>query len=398
MVHIAGAGIISGIGHNYEQCFSSLANSTHGIKPLSKIQSRFTGSLPVGEVMLDNDAISLEVGAQPGLPRTALLGIHAATEAVRSCTLKHPGWRKGFVSGTTVGGMDRSEIFFRSFLNDRKSGHLNDIVHHGCGSISNLIAQHVGFTDFVSTINTACSSSVNAIIYATKLIRNGLVDIALAGGTDALTKFTINGFRSLMILDEDLCKPFDANRAGLNLGEGAGYVLLVSEKVMKYEALNSRGVIAGFGNTNDAYHQTASSPEGRGSYLAMKQALTTASLDADEISYINLHGTGTVNNDLSESAAIIRLFQDKVPALSSTKTFTGHTLGACGGIEAVFSLMALEHQCIFPNLRFGEAIHETGLKPQQHFAIQSVKHVMSNSFGFGGNCSSIIISQNSNSQ
>ena len=397
-IHITGAGVVSSIGHNYEQCFNSLVNGSHGIKPLSRIDSRFAGSLPVGEVAVSNEMMTSQFGLQKVVTRTALLGIHAAAEAVQSAGITGTNWRKGFVSGTTVGGMDRSEFFFPSFLKDREAGDLRDVVHHGCGSVTNVIAEHIGFTDFVTTINTACSSSVNAIIYASKLIKHGIVDIALAGGTDALTKFTINGFKSLMILDEEPCRPFDARRAGLNLGEGAGYLLLVSDKVLEAEGLVSRGIITGFGNTNDAYHQTASSPDGRGSFAAMQEALQAASISPGDVNYINLHGTGTVNNDLSEGRAINRLFNDNVPAISSTKSFTGHTLGACGGIEAVFSLMALERQCVFGNLRFTEPIHETGLSPQREFSARPVNHVMSNSFGFGGNCSSIILSRNMKGQ
>jgi len=219
--------------------------------------------------------------------------------------------------------------------------------------------------------------------------------VVVAGGTDALTRFTLNGFNSLMILDGAPCRPFDASRSGLNLGEGAGYVVLVSDRVLLETGARSLSVVAGYGNTNDAYHQTASSPEGRGSYAAMEKALQLAGLDTAQIDYINLHGTGTLNNDLSEGTAVKRLFGDRIPRLSSTKAFTGHTLGASGGIEAVFSILAIQHQCVFPNLRFGEAMPELGIVPQTKFESDvRVQHVMSNSFGFGGNCSSIIFSQN----
>ncbi len=163
---------------------------------------------------------------------------------------------------------------------------------------------------------------------------------------------------------------------------------------MKENNLISKAVVSGFANTNDAFHQTASSPEGRGSYDAMEQALNMAKLNPQAIDYINLHGTGTSNNDLSEGTAIKRLFHDKVPRLSSTKSFTGHTLGASGGIEAVFSIMALHHQCVFPNLRFQTPIADLDIAPQRAFEKLPLTHVMSNSLGFGGNCSSIIFSKN----
>jgi 3-oxoacyl-[acyl-carrier-protein] synthase-1 len=287
------------------------------------------------------------------------------------------------------------ENFLPDFLSDHSSGRLRDVVNHECGRSTECIARELGISDFLSTVNTACSSSVNSIIMGARMIEQGMLDVVVAGGTDCLSRFTMNGFNSLMILDGNACRPFDASRTGLNLGEGAGYVVIVSQKVLEEEGLKSQATVAGFANTNDAFHQTASSPEGRGSYDAMEQALALAGLRTTDISYINLHGTGTLNNDLSEGIAVKRLFADEVPPMSSTKAFTGHTLGASGGIEAVLSVLAIEYGCVFPNLRFENAIPEVGIIPQLEFADGlAINHVMSNSFGFGGNCSSIIFSKN----
>jgi 3-oxoacyl-[acyl-carrier-protein] synthase-1 len=291
--------------------------------------------------------------------------------------------------------MDRTEFFYEQFLKDQRAGDLHDVHHHTCGNTTELIADDLGITNFVSTINTACSSSVNSIIFGSRLIRHGVLDIVIAGGTDALTRFTLNGFNSLMILDSQPCRPFDETRAGLNLGEGAGYLVLVSKKVLRAEGLQEHCQISGFANTNDAFHQTASSPEGRGSFSAMQRALEMSGLNVEAIDYINLHGTGTINNDQSEGHAIQRLFGQVPPALSSTKSFTGHTLGACGGIEAAYSVMSIREGCLFPNLRFGQPMKNIGLTPQTTFERNvDVTNVMSNSFGFGGNCSSIIFSRN----
>jgi 3-oxoacyl-[acyl-carrier-protein] synthase-1 len=318
----------------------------------------------------------------------------AAREACLQGGIQIPKWRTGLISGTTVGGMDLTEHFFTEFVTDSRKGKLRDVVDHECGRSTERMAADLGIRDFVSTINTACSSSVNAIIYGTRLIRSGQLDMVVAGGTDALTKFTLNGFNSLMILDKEPCRPFDASRAGLNLGEGAGFVLLVSEKVLQAEKATPLGVVSGYGNTNDAFHQTASSPEGRGSYAAMQQALTLSGLKPNQMDYINLHGTGTQNNDGSEGAAVKRLFSDRLPKLSSTKAYTGHTLGASGGIEAVYSVLSLLHGCVYPNLRFTQPMPDLDIVPQQHFEKNiSICHVLSNSFGFGGNCSSIILSR-----
>jgi 3-oxoacyl-[acyl-carrier-protein] synthase-1 len=221
-----------------------------------------------------------------------------------------------------------------------------------------------------------------------------MLDIVVAGGTDSLSKFTLNGFNSLMILDNKPCRPFDANRNGLNLGEGAGFVVLVSDRVKHTCGLRPESFVSGFANTNDAFHQTASSPEGRGSFGAMQQALAMSGIKPGDIDYINLHGTGTLNNDLSEGTAVKRLYGDRFPRLSSTKAFTGHTLGASGGIEAVFSILAIRNQCVLPNLRFENPIPELGIQPQVRYESGlEIDHVMSNSFGFGGNCSSIVFSK-----
>lgn len=362
-----------------------------GIGPLTSLDSVYKHVLPVGEVKLSTRQLAETADVTSRLTRTSLLGLHAAKEALVNSGIEELSpWRTGLVSATTVGGMDRTEVFFPEFL--RKRGRLRDVVQHGCGTTTECIADHLGIRHFVSTINTACSSSVNSIMLGARMIRHDLLDIAVAGGTDAMTKFTLNGFKSLMILDNELCKPFDAHRKGLNLGEGAGYVVLASERVIRERKLTPKVLVSGYGNRNDAHHQTASSPEGNGSHDAMEKALAMADLAPQAIRYLNLHGTGTVNNDLSESVAIKRLFGAQYPKISSTKAYTGHTLGASGGVEAVFSVMAIDKQCVFPNLRFSTPIPETGLVPQLEPEYTAVDHVMSNSFGFGGNCSSIIFS------
>jgi len=196
-----------------------------------------------------------------------------------------------------------------------------------------------------------------------------------------------------MILDDAFCKPFDEHRKGLNLGEGAGYVVLVSEKVAKSLSKPIYCTLSGYNNSNDAFHQTASSPDGTGSFMAMQGALKQAGLDPSDISYINLHGTGTPNNDSAEGTAVKRVFGPVYPPMSSTKSFTGHTLGASGGIEAVFSVLAITHHMIYPNLRFETKMAELPFEPETQLLIdQDVRHVMSNSFGFGGNCTSLIFS------
>jgi 3-oxoacyl-[acyl-carrier-protein] synthase-1 len=392
-IHVAGIGVISAIGNSVSETWTSFVNQSSGIGPITLFESIHRDVLPVGEVKLTNEALAKSLFVKRDLSRTALLGIQAAREAVADSGIDLKRWRTGLISATTVGGMDKTEVFFIDFLKNPAQGRLRNVVNHECGKSTELIADDLGITGFISTINTACSSSVNAIAFGSRLIQAGMLDVVVAGGADALTKFTLNGFKSLMILDPNPCRPFDANRNGLNLGEGAGFLVLVSDRVKKAEHLHPHAYVNGFANTNDAYHQTASSPDGRGSFGAMQKTLTMSGLNPEDIDYVNLHGTGTLNNDLSEGIAIKRLYGDRYPRLSSTKAFTGHSLGASGGMEAVFSILAIQRQCVFPNLRFENSIPETGIQPQLRLEGVEISHVMSNSFGFGGNCSSIVFSK-----
>lgn len=392
-VHIIGTGVISAIGNTGADNFQSLQQGRSGIGRITLFDTTHREALPVGEVKLTNTILAYRTKAKKTWSRTALLGLHAAQEAIGHSGVRDlKSLRVGLISATTVGGMDRTENFFPAFLQDIMKGRLRDVADHACGRSTERIADALGIRGFVTTINTACSSSVNAIQYGARLIAANQLDVVVAGGTDALTRFTLNGFNSLMILDPAPCRPFDAGRKGLNLGEGAGFVVLASTSLCAAEQLTPLATVTGFANTNDAFHQTASSPEGRGSFAAMENALAMAKLTTTDIDYINLHGTGTLNNDLSEGTAVKRLFGSALPPLSSTKAYTGHTLGASGGIEAVFSVMALREQCVFPNLRFEVPMPELGMVPQQTFERRAVRNVMSNSFGFGGNCSSIVLS------
>ena len=394
-VFVAGAGIISAIGNNIAESMSALENGKAGIGDMYYLNSLHKNKIPVAEVKLSNEELATLSGLHHSKSRTALLSLIAAKEALLHAGIENiQSLRTGFISANSVGGMDKTENFFTEFLTDNSKGRLHDVVDHECGSVSELVADQLGIKDYVTTISTACSSSANAIFFGARLIKNNILDVVIAGGTDALTKFTLNGFNTLMILDEKFCQPFDENRRGLNLGEGAGYIVLVSEKVAAVLKKKPSVVLSGYCNANDAYHQTASSPDGTGSFLAMSGALKKSGLKPADIDYINLHGTGTQNNDIAEGTAIKRLFHPHYPKMSSTKTFTGHTLGASGGIEAVLSVLSLQHGIIYPNLRLQAPMKELPFIPETKFIKNTtVKHVLSNSFGFGGNCSSLIFSK-----
>lgn len=392
-VYIAGIGVISAIGNNVAENLASLKAGNAGMGEMQRLQSSHKGKLPVAEVKLNNEELCKQLNLPAHISRTALLSTVAAKEAIDCSGIHINNYRTGFISANSVGGMDKTEKFFIEFLNDHNSGDLHEVVNHECGAVTEITADHLGIRDFVTTVSTACSSSANSIFLAARLIRQGMLDVVVAGGTDSLTKFTLNGFNTLMILDQEYCQPFDDNRRGLNLGEGAGYMVLVSEKVV--ESMNKKPIvkITGWANANDAHHQTASSPDGTGNMLAMKGALKKAGLTPSDIDYINLHGTGTSNNDIAEGTAIKTLFEGNYPPVSSTKSFTGHTLGASGAIEAVYSVLAIQEGLLFPNLRFATQMKELPFKPVTELVQKEVKNVMSNSFGFGGNCSSLIFSK-----
>jgi len=396
-VFVTGTGIISAIGNGTQEVQDSLINLRSGIGNLTGFDSIYKNEIPVAGIKISNKNLLLQSNPAKNCPqtRTALLALIAARQAVRQSGIDSlNNERTGLLSGTTVGGMDLSEKFYKRFLTDHSHGRLRNIAGHDCGDSTETVARTLGIGGFISTINTACSSSANAIITGARMIRHGLLDCVLAGGTDALTLFTLNGFNSLMILDREPCRPLDETRNGLNLGEGSAFLVLESEERVSKSGKPVLGEVNGYGNACDAHHQTASSPEGNGAYLSMKLALESAGLAPDDIDYINAHGTGTKNNDLSEGIAIERIFGSQVPAISSTKAYTGHTLGAAGAIEAVISILSMNNGIIYPNLRFSRRMSELNFIPVNEVITGvTIRNVMSNSFGFGGNNSTLIFSR-----
>jgi 3-oxoacyl-[acyl-carrier-protein] synthase-1 len=285
--------------------------------------------------------------------------------------------------------MDECEKYYDDFLrNDSKNSYIGI---YDCADSTEKIADYLGLKGFMTTISTACSSAANAIMFAARMMKAGKLDCAIAGGTEALTRFHINGFNALKILDKQPCRPFDAQRNGINLGEGAAYLVLETEEA---NAITGNTVICeltGYGNACEAFHQTASSPEGTGAYLAMKKALDMSGEAPENIDYINAHGTGTDNNDLSEGHAIEKLFTEKIPFVSSTKPFTGHMTSAAGSAEAVISILSLSYNIIWPNLNFSAPMPELSFQPvTELLRNREVNLVMTNSFGFGGNNTSLI--------
>lgn len=389
-VAITGMGIISSIGLTVEENFQSLVSKKHGISTIDFIDTVHKNEILVGEIKTSNETLQhlLNLPENNTFTRTGLLGAYAAKQAINNANILDVNEvRTGFISSTSVAGMDFTEKHYKQYK--KHPEYTKYIESHNAGDTSNKIAEYLGIKGFVTTISTACSSAANAIMLGATMIKNGYLDRVIVGGTDALSKFTINGFKTLMILSDTYNTPFDQNRKGLNLGEAAAYLVLESDEMVQKHQKKVLAYVAGYGNANDAYHQTASSENGEGAYLAMKQAFEKATILPDAIDYVNVHGTATPNNDLSEGRAMERIFKS-TPMFSSTKAYTGHTLAAAAAIEAVYSILAMQNSVVFPTLNFSTPMEEFQLIPETEVISKPIQYVLSNSFGFGGNCSTLI--------
>jgi 3-oxoacyl-(acyl-carrier-protein) synthase len=385
-------GVISALGNSLEASHEALINSTCGIGPSRHINSKYTESLRFGEVKIENEKIRERFRvSDPGVTRTSLLALHAMSDAIADSGLSAQeiqSYDTALTGASTVGGMCQTDDLYSDATIE--SGGSPFISSYDCASVTLFLQKRFGIKGIVNTINTACSSSANAIMYGAQLIRHGFAKRAVVGGADALAKFTINGFNSLGILSPNFCKPFGQERNGLNLGEGAAFLVLERE-----QDIGSRKIycaLSGYCNTNDAFHPSSLSENGAGPFKAMQAALIKSGLTHADIDYVNTHGTGTENNDEVESKAMMRIFE-KVPPFASTKSKIGHTLGASAAVESVFTILGLTQNEIYPSLNFTTPIESTGLTPVVATAKQKLNNVMINSFGFGGNCSSLIFSK-----
>ena len=392
---ITGEGIVSAIGLDKQQTVRLLREGRSGIGVMQHLHSSHH-ELPVGEVQLSNEEMKQQLGipAEEMVSRTALMGMLAISQALSdahlsSFTSDHSPLKIVLISGTTVGGMDLTELYFDKML--QRHEYIDLLLQHEGGKCTERIARHFGIFSEHTTISTACSSAANALILGANLLKAGQADIVVAGGTEALTRFHLNGFNSLMILDHERCRPFDAGRDGLNLGEGAAFVVMEREASARQREAEIHGWLTGYGNACDAFHQTASSENGEGAYKAMREALRSAGLHPSDIDYVNAHGTGTPNNDASESVALRRVFGEQLPPVSSTKSMTGHTTSASGSIEAVICLLAMRHGFIPANVGWTNPMPD-GIVPTLGVDHCELHHVLCNSFGFGGNDSSLVLS------
>jgi len=392
-IFITGMGAISSIGSTVDEHLDALRSGKCGIQKAHFFQSRYTENLVFGEVPFsDNQLKELnDVTHQHEFTRTTVLALNAFKEAVNEAGIDAnllKSDRTAFISSSTVGGMCyTNELYSDANLKGIPSNYVRSYE----GSDHTFrITKMFEIGGIIDTINTACSSSANAFLLGARLIQTGRADRVIVGGADSIAKYTVNGFNSLMILSDEACKPFDENRTGVSLGEGAAYLVLESE----VSACNKTKIaeLTGFGNSNDAHHPSTTSEDAIGPILSMERALEMTGIKPDLIDYINAHGTGTENNDITETVALNTVFQ-KVPPYNSTKSYTGHTLAAAGSLEAILSLLSLKNNELYPSLRCEEPIKTHLSKPISEFEKKELKNVMSNSFGFGGNCTSLIFSK-----
>jgi 3-oxoacyl-(acyl-carrier-protein) synthase len=392
---ISGMGIISAMGVGVRENTYSLLNCQTGISTLKFIDSTHKGILPVGEVKFNTQELLSISGHQSIKSRTTQMALIAVEEALRSANLSKDdikGLKIGVISSSTVGGMKETEEALKDFLDGNNDG--NFIEQHDATYTTEKIVDVFEINGFHTTINTACSSSANAIMLGSRMIEEGLLDIAIVGGSDALSKFTINGFNSLLLLDTEHCKPFDENRVGINLGEGAGYLILESKESLSKRNSKPIAKILGYANTNDAYHQSSTSPDGIGIQNAIYETLKMAGISKEEVGYVNAHGTATPNNDLTEGNALKFFFNDKLPLFSSTKSYTGHCLAAAASIETIVSIIAIHNNCVFPNLNFNNPIAHHQLEPLKEITrIENLDYVLNISAGMGGFCSTLLIAK-----
>lgn len=367
-VYIKGCGIISPLGSGLAATEQTLRKNCSAIKPLELFPLLQGNPLPVGQVH--------GLKKSSSLPRTHCLAHVAAKQAMEGYS--HPP--DAIILGTTTGGILTTE---QLLVNNEQQKEL--YKNHGLHTVVDSLARELHCTGPAIVVSTACSSGAVAITIALKMLRSGQAETVLAGGVDSLSRLTYFGFHSLQLVDRTGCKPLDKNRQGMAVAEGAAMLLLTTKKPETPHA-----ELLGAGLTCDAYHPAAPHPEGQGAFMAMQTALSDAGLKPEDIDYINLHGTGTPENDLAESKAVRRLFPT-LPPLSSIKGASGHSLAAAGAIEAVVSMITLSHDLMPANTGLQEIDPALGLTPLIKPLTCPAKAVLSNSFGFGGNNGSLII-------
>ncbi len=394
-VAITAAGVVSPLGFGLEETREALMTARDGVSPVHLFDASRCRSQTAGQVDDERLPEALPSRHAAHQHRASRMMVAATREAFAADPGFHP---EAFVIGTTSGGMSYGEGFYRFLIDPShaerlvRAGHL---ANYAPQKTALDIQQALGLPSLPSQIiANACASGTNAIGHAWKQIRHGLRTRVLAGGYDAISELVFVGFDSLQASTPEKCRPFDKNRTGLALGEGAAVVALEEWDSAQQRGATILGEIVGYGLSTDNHHLTQPHPSGIGPRLAMQRALDSAALPPSAIDYINAHGTATPFNDATEGAAIEALFGPGGVPVSSTKALMGHSLGAAGAVEAVFSLLALRHQFLPPNANHCETDPQWQLDLVANTARQPVtplRRAMSNSFGFGGTNASLIL-------
>ena len=390
---ITGLGCLCGAGMNLGECLASMFRNERNPRPPVRFSTDHPVSYPVLELPRE---FQLPLDDQERLyARTSQLALAASREA-----LADAGWdeaslrgkRVGVCIGTTVGCALNCDDFYRAFKTAGSEPEMTAIERFLRSNPAAVIARQLKLDGPNQTVVNACSSGTDAIGIAASWLRAGACDIVIAGGADELARVTYAGFSSLMITDTEPCKPFDIKRKGLNLGEGAGLMILENETVR--DGKKARGYVLGYGSACDAYHLTAPHPDGAGLKQALHEAFSAAGVTPAQIAFVNAHGTGTPDNDRVESRVLAEVLPG-VPFLS-TKGYTGHTLGAAGGIEAVFTVACLERGELPANIGFSTTDPELGGTPISENTRVDGKVALSESLAFGGNNAVLIFGRGDN--
>lgn len=386
-VHVTSYTLTSALGVGNGATLQSLFDGRGG---LSQYQLRSNGTTWLGLMpRIVDQPITGSLAAYDCRPNRLLGGAMAQDgfmEAVSRARNKYGSERVGCFLGTITAALIHVEDCYRDHHPERCDLGPNVRANYtfNLHSVTEYCQKMLSITGPSVTISTACSSSSKVFAAAQRYIDAGLCDAAVVAGVDCACDTFIYGFRSLGLLSSEPCRPWDRRRNGISIGEAAGFALLE-----RHPAGANGIVLLGSGETSDAYHMTAPHPEGEGAELAMRRALLKAGLEPSEVDYINLHGSGTLANDVAEDLAVLRVFGDDTPC-SSTKGWTGHTQGAAGITEAVLSMLSIEHSFIPGTLNLSEPDPKLGARVLQDTVYRPVKSVLTNSFGFGGNNSALI--------
>ena len=379
---ITGLGVISAAGGNLAETLASFARGERNAGQVTL----FTTTLqsPVFEVR------QLQAGYFPEGSRTLSLAGIAVDQALADAQLADlTGLRVGVCLGTTVASQLNDLPFYRSYR-DHGSADMAAIDRFLNGNLAEYVARRIGARGPHLTVVNACSSGTDAIGVALSWLKSGLCDIAIAGGADELNHVPYCGFASLGVANPDLCAPFDRDRKGLNLGEGAGVLVIEARASAQKRGVSSDVALLAYGSANDAYHLTAPSPDGVGLKSALRSALEGSGVASNEIGFVNAHGTGTIDNDLVEGKVLAELFGPHLKMLS-TKGFSGHTLGAAGGIEAVFTAAGLREGWLPASAGFQTRDEAIPLMPVREKTAISGRCAISTSLAFGGSNAVIVI-------